>query len=161
MTAPRDMLAFEVRDGRGMGDVRKHVQHQLGRRQDHGLRTPVPAVAGTESLLEEDVLVVDAGLLVQGPEVPEDPHVNNAIVHPAQQYEVFPDDVAYDRQVKPVGVRMTSGQQSFTCGGCASTCGTLRALMSKSTRIEHVPKLIIWRSIENRCLNNLPCARCA
>ena len=94
---------------------------------------------------------------MQGPEVPEDPHVNNA---PARKpLEVFPDDMGYNRQVKPLGVRMTSGQQSFTCGGCASKCGTLRALMSKSTRIEHVPKLIICRSIENRCLNNLPCAR--
>ena len=90
-----------------MGDARKHVENQLGRRQDRGLRTPVPAVAGTESLLEEDLLVVDAGLLVQGPEVPEDPHVNNAPARPT--LEVHPDDMGYNRQVKPVGVRMTSG----------------------------------------------------
>ena len=68
------MLAIEVLDGKR----KKKVLHHLGCRQDHGLRTPVPAVAGTESLLEEGLLVVDAGLLVQGPEVPEDPHVNNA-----------------------------------------------------------------------------------
>ena len=61
-----------------MGKRGNHVLHQLGCRQDHGLRTPVPAVAGTESLLEEGLLVVDAGLLVQGSEVPEDPHINNA-----------------------------------------------------------------------------------
>ena len=101
--------AFESRDGKR----RNHVLHQLGCRQDHGLRTPVPAVAGTESLLEEGLLVVDAGLLVQGSVVPEDPHINNAeILIPL---EVFPDDVEYNRQVKPRWVWVTSGQQSLTC----------------------------------------------
>ena len=101
--------AFESRDGKR----RNHVLHQLGCRQDHGLRTPVPAVAGTESLLEEGFLVVDAGLLVQGSEVPEDPHINNA-AGPIP-LEVFPDDVGYNRQVKPRWVWVTSGQQSLTC----------------------------------------------
>ena len=101
--------AFESRDG----EQRNHVLHQLGCRQDHGLRTPVPAVAGTESLLEERFLVVDAVLLVQGSEVPEDPHINNA-VRPIT-LEVFFDDVGYNRQVKPRWVRVTSGQQSLTC----------------------------------------------
>ena len=66
-----------------------------------------------ESLLEEGLLVVDAGLLVQGSEVPEDPHINNAV--PPIEREVFPDDVGYNRQVKPRWVRVTSGQQSLTC----------------------------------------------
>ena len=93
----------------GYACMRKKVLHHLGCRQDHGLRTPVPAVAGTESLLEEGLLVVDAGFLVQGPEVPEDPHVNKAKHRTV--LEVFPDDMGYNRQVKPRRVRMTSGQQ--------------------------------------------------
>ena len=96
-----------------MGKRRNHVLHQLGCRQDHGLRTPVPAIAGTESLLEEGLLVVDAGLLVQGSEVPEDPHINNA--DRRIPLEVFPDDMGYNRQVKPRWVWVTSGQQSLTC----------------------------------------------
>ena len=80
--------------------------HELRRRPHERLGTCVPDVARRKALLEEVILMGIAGVLVQGSKVPEQTHVPA----PGRIFrQTLPDDVANDRQVEAVGIRMTFG----------------------------------------------------
>ena len=79
--------------------------HELRCRPHVRLGTCVPDVARRQALLEEVILIGIAGVLVEGTKVPEQTHVPGAAFY----RQTLPDDVANDRQVEAVGIRMTFG----------------------------------------------------
>ena len=76
------------------------------------MRISVPAIACTEPLLEQVLLVSDTGVLVERTEVPEHPDVFQA---PA--CKVLLEDGSHDPEVETLGIRMTLRTMSkVSCG---------------------------------------------
>ena len=80
---------------------------ELGLLPNNGMSTAIPDVAGLQPQFKEFRLVLGPWLLIQGTEVPENPHI--LYVEGGPVVEVHFQNVCHDLQVEPRRVRMTFG----------------------------------------------------